>query len=159
MAAEMLECVRRRDAADLRAHASYGQPSAMPFIRPPRKASPTPVGSTIRCGVTAGTSDAPPRDDGRPVFALGHDERAALREDGLLARPGLLLQDLVLVVIADDDRGADDAVAQFVPDIRAHCCPGSKMNADAERAAFLGVLDHGAGSFGEMIASPQSATS
>ena len=28
------------------------------------------------------------------------------------------------------------------PDMRAHCCPGSKMNADAERPALLGVLHH-----------------
>jgi hypothetical protein len=44
-----------------RAEASTGKPSARPFMSPPRNASPTPVGSTIRCGTTAGTSTRPLR--------------------------------------------------------------------------------------------------
>ena len=45
--AEMLERVGRGDAAQLGAD-RQGAPTAEPFSKPPRNASPTPVGSTIR---------------------------------------------------------------------------------------------------------------
>ncbi len=82
-----------------------GSPSASPFIRPPRNASPTPVGSTMRCGVTAGTSTRPSRvitdEPCSPRVTISASDFA---EDVVLAQAGLLPQQLELVVVADHDR-------------------------------------------------------
>ena len=57
LAAQVLERVGGGDAAEPRADL-VGQAEREPFMKPPRNASPTPVGSTMRSGVTAGTSTA-----------------------------------------------------------------------------------------------------
>ena len=59
LAAEVLEGVGRGDAAEPARTPRRSRPSASPFIKPPRNASPTPVGSTIWRGGTAGTSMRP----------------------------------------------------------------------------------------------------
>ena len=59
LAAEVLEGVGGGDGAQARADLVVGAPCDSPFMKPARNASPTPVGSTIRVGGTAGTSLRP----------------------------------------------------------------------------------------------------
>ena len=79
---------------------------------------------------------------GAAVLAAGDDQRPGHAEHVGLAHPGLLPDQLELVVVADDDGRALDAVAQLravhprallarIPDV-----------AHAQRAALLGVLHH-----------------
>ena len=66
-------------------------------------------------GATAGTSTCPSRvitDD--PCSPRVTISVLATHQDVRLAHPGLLPQQLELVVVDDDDRRADDAVAQLV---------------------------------------------
>ena len=58
------------------------------------------------------------------------------------AEAGLLPQQLELVVVADDDGGADDAVAQLVARHARALLARVEDERDAERAALLGVLHH-----------------
>ena len=97
---------------------------ASPFMNPPRNASPTPVGSTMRCGGTAGTSvRAGCREDRAAVLALASRPapRACASIVGLV-EPGLLPDQLELVVVADHERrAARRHRCSSSPDIRAHC--------------------------------------
>ena len=78
LSAQMLQRIGRGHAAHPRAHRRRARPSAIPFMNPPRNASPTPVGSTIAAGGTAGTSMRPSERDHRAaVLASRHDERLA----------------------------------------------------------------------------------
>ena len=139
----------------------YGRPSARPFMSPPRNASPTPVGSTMRRGGTAGTSIAAVRgQDRRSVLAARDDQRLAALENGGFVEPGLLLEQLELVVVADDDRSR----RRRRPSARRPTCArtaGRDRRCSGCRASGTPprTAPWRAGSFGEMIASPQSGTS
>ncbi len=123
LAAEVLErAVGGGDAADLRADLHTAAPARTPLFMQSRRgnASPTPVGSTMRFrGVTDATSvlRGPFGDqDGRAVLTAGDDQRVASwsRGSSRSLQSGLLLENLVLVVVADQNRGADGAVLEFV---------------------------------------------
>src|SRR5258707_12577033 len=67
-----------------------------------------------------------------------------LDEDVGFAQPGFLAQQLELVVVDDDDGGARDAFAQLVARHARALLARVEDELDAERPAFLGILDHGA---------------
>ena len=72
-------------------------------------------------------------------------ERSGLSQDVAVVEPGLLLQHLELVVVADDDRRADDAFAQLVAGHPRALLARIEDVADAERPALVRVLHHRAG--------------
>src|SRR5258707_11405042 len=67
-----------------------------------------------------------------------------LDEDVGFAQPGFLAQQLELVVVDDDDGGAGDAFAQLVARHARALLARVEDELDAERTAFLGILNHGA---------------
>ena len=136
----MLEAVGRGDAADLRRRAA-GRPIANPFIRPPRNASPTPVGSATLRGATAGTSTWPDfvmTDEPFSPFVTISD--VGLLEHFLLAHAGLLPDQLELVVVADQDMRAVDAVLQLVAGHARALLAGIEDERNLQRPALLRVL-------------------
>ena len=82
---------------------------------------------------------------GRAVLAAGDDQRLCLREHVALAESGLLPDQLELVVVADDEMRADDAVFELGARHARALLAGVEDVRDAQRAALLGVLHHRAG--------------
>ena len=120
------------------------RPRAIPFRNPPRNASPTPVGSTIRCGGTAGTCrPAVPFERSEHPFSPRVTTSApAARQDRLLVEPGLLPDQLELVVVADDEGRAQPAHPQLVAGHARALLTRIPDEGNPQRAALLRVLQH-----------------
>src|SRR5205823_4328583 len=113
-AAQMLERVRGGDAADARADVerqAHGHPlhqTAAVRIADARRIDDAP--RRDRRHVVAPLA----RDDGGSLLAARDDERARFGEDAALVEPGLLTQQLELVIVDDDERRARHPFAQLV---------------------------------------------
>ena len=76
------------------------------------------------------------------MLAARDDQGFAVLEDLGFAKAGFLAQELELVVVADDDRGALDAVGQLAAVHARALLPGVEDVTDAERPALLRILHH-----------------
>ena len=142
-AAEVLERVGGGDAAEPAARFQAGL-RAMPFMKPPRNASPTPVGSTMRAAarrarrrVSADVSIDEPCSP-RVTTRIPACSRRACSPSA-----GLLPDQLELVVVADDAAPPREPVAQLGAAHPRALLARVEDERDAQRAALLGVLQHG----------------
>ena len=87
--AHVLQGVGRGHAAEPAARLEVRARTPCPFMKPPRKASPTPVGSTMAAGGTAGMSMVPvAQHDRRALLALRHHHgRSRARSIAASSRP------------------------------------------------------------------------
>ena len=96
-----------------------------------RKPSPTPVGSYASISCATGTWMG---SKSRPVMRTPSLPRVVMRistrsSTSTSDRPVLRLEQVLLVVVGDEVRGAVDQRANILPDIRASCCDGSATKA------------------------------
>src|SRR5262249_23357974 len=128
--AEMLERIGRRDAAHPCADRVLGALGhALQEPSPERIADTGGIDDPVRRhGRHAARAVGP--DDRAAALAARDDERPAFLEDRPLVEPGLLPDQLELVVVADDQGGAGEAVGELGPRHARALLPGVPEEGD-----------------------------